>query len=127
MPTYGYDHMHLVSPAPLETAQFYEGMFGAKRVAVTKLPDGRNSVSLDLSGSRILIVEGKLQAAGDSTVAGFGIDHFGIVTDDLETAVAELKAKGVKFRDEIRVLDSGIKISFLWAPDNVLIELLERV
>jgi len=126
MPTYGYDHIHLVSLNPLETAQFYEEMFDARRVTETKLPDGRNSVSLDLNGSRILIIEGKPPAAGDSSVAG-GIDHFGILTDDLETAVAGLKAKGVKFRDEIRVLDSGIKISFLWAPDNVLIELMERV
>lgn len=126
MPNYGYDHIHLVSPAPLETAQFYEGMFGARKVASNKLPDGRDSASLDLNGSKILIIEGKSQPAGNSSAAGSGIDHFGIVTNDLATAVAELKAKGVKFRDEIRVLDSGIKISFLWAPDNVLIELMER-
>ena len=52
MPTYGYDHIHLVSLNPLETAQFYEEMFDARKVAETKLPDGRNSVSLDLNGSR---------------------------------------------------------------------------
>ena len=37
----------------------------------------------------------------------------------------ELKVKGGEFRDEIREVRPGVKISFLWAPENVLIELLE--
>jgi len=128
MPSYGYDHIHLVSPDSLKTAEFYEKMFNAKRVSVTDSGGGRVSVVLDLNGSRLLIKSGnvKTETAPGSSEPAHGLEHFGIVTDDLETAVAELKAKGVKFRDEIREIRPGVKISFLWAPENVLIELLER-
>ncbi len=126
MPNYWYDHIHLVSPDPEKTAQFYERMFNAKRVATTKLADGRTSVALDLNGSRILVIERQAQAEPAPSGAGYGLEHFGLRTDDLEAAVAELKANGVQFRDEIRVIGAGIKIAFLWAPENVLVELLER-
>ena len=128
MPDYWYDHIHLFSPDPEKTARFYEGMFNAKRVATTELPDGRTSIALDLNGSRILVIGRPAQAASAPASSGdvSGLDHFGIATDNLEAAVADLKAQGVEFRDEIRAIGSSIKISFLWAPDNVLIELLER-
>ena len=124
MPSYYYDHVHLISPDPLKTAQFYEEMFNAKRVSVRELSRGGINVELDLNGSRVLVMSPSGGPA--STEAGHGLGHFGIRTDDLEIAVADLKAKGVKFKEEMRVASSGAKVSFLWAPENVLIELLER-
>jgi len=126
MPSYWYDHIHLISPDPLKTAQFYEEMFNAKRVSVRELSRGGINVELDLNGSRVLVMSPSGGSALGSTEAGHGLGHFGIRTDDLETAVADLKAKGVKFKEEMRVASSGAKVSFLWAPENVLIELLER-
>ena len=125
MPNYWYDHIHLISPDPVKTAEFYEEMFNAKRVSVGELGEGRVSVMLDLNGSRVLVMS--QQGTGPSDrVDDYGLEHFGIRTDNLEAAVAELKAKGVKFKEEIREIRPGVKISFLWAPENVLIELLER-
>ena len=125
MPNYWYDHVHLISPDPVKTAEFYEEMFNAKRVSVGELGEGRVSVMLDLNGSRVLVMS--QQGTGPSDrVDDYGLEHFGIRTDNLEAAVAELKAKGVKFKEEIREIRPGVKISFLWAPENVLIELLER-
>ena len=128
MPSYWYDHVHLVSPDAVKTAEFYERMFNAKRVSVGELGAGRVSVELDLNGSRLLIKSGnvKTETAPGSSEPAHGLEHFGIVTDDLETAVAELKAKGVEFTMEIREIRPGVKISFLLGPENVLIELLER-
>ena len=127
MPSYWYDHIHLISPAPLKTAEFYERMFNAKRVSVRELGAGRVSVELDLNGSRVLVMSRRVQpeTAPSSPETDYGLEHFGIRTDDLETAVAELKAKGVQFKEEIREIRPGFKISFLWAPENVLIELME--
>ncbi len=127
MPSYRYDHIHLVSPDAVKTAEFYERMFNAKRVSVREAGPGLVSVVLDLNGSRVLIKTGNVrtETAPGSSDPAHGLEHFGIRTDDLETAVADLKAKGVKFRDEIREIRPGVKISFLWAPENVLIELLE--
>ncbi len=127
MPSYCYDHIHLISPDPVKTAEFYERMFNAKRVSVTERGAGRVSVELDLNGSRVLVMNPRVQpeTGPSARVDNYGLEHFGIRTNDLETAVADLKAKGVKFKEEIRVASSGAKISFLWAPENVLIELLE--
>jgi len=44
----------------------------------------------------------------------------------LEAAVAELKAGGVNFVQDITVARPGVNISFLLTPENTLIELLER-
>ena len=50
MLNYWFDHIHLVSPDPVKTAEFYVKMFGAKQVG-----SGRVTVSLDLNGTTILI------------------------------------------------------------------------
>ena len=127
LPKYWFDHVHLFTPDALKTAQFYETMFNAERVSTKELGDGRIRVELDINGSRVLITERTAQPESAPTPpgAGYGLGHFGLRTDNLEAAVAELKAKGVEFRDEIRVVQPGLKISFLWAPENVLIELQE--
>ncbi len=128
MPNYSYDHIHLVSPDAVKTAEFYERMFNAKRVSVGELGAGRVSVELDLNGSRVLVMSRRVQpeTAPSSPETDYGLEHFGIRTDNLEAAVADLKAKGVQFKEEIREIRPGVKISFLWAPENVLIELLEK-
>jgi len=116
-----------MSPDPVKTAQFYQSMFGAKLVETRQVADGRTSVELNLNGSRVMVMHPKDQSQPDSQAgAGYGIDHFGIMTDDLEAAVKDLKAKGVEFTVEIREPRPGLKISFLLGPENVLIELLER-
>ncbi len=128
MLNYRYDHIHLFSPDPLEAAKFYERMFNAKVVNTAKLSGGRTSVELSINGMTIIIVNPQAPPEPASTPpgTGYGLMHFGLKTDNIEAAVADLKAKGVKFRDEIREVRPGFKICFLWAPDNVLIELLER-
>ena len=127
MPGYWYDHVHLISPDPVKTAEFYERMFNFRRVSVSELGAGRVMVELDLNGSKVLIKTGYIRAGAASGSSGpiHGLEHFGIKTDNLETAVADLKAKGVQFKEEIREIRPGVKISFLWAPENVLVELLE--
>ena len=126
MPNYWYDHVHLVSADPLKTAEFYEKMFGAKRVGIRELPDGRTLVDLVLNESSIKVSQPKAQSLVPSaSQTGNGLDHFGLKTDNLEAAVDELKAKGVKFVQEITPLP-GVKVSFFLAPEDALIELLER-
>jgi lactoylglutathione lyase len=119
MPNYKYHHAHLISPDPEKTADFYAKMFGAQKGAVRKTPSGAMSVSLDLHGSSILVGGPRLQPPK------YGLDHFGLVTDDIDAAARELKAAGVKFQMEPTEVRPGMKIAFLYAPENVLIELTE--
>lgn len=127
MPNYWYDHTHLTSPDPEKTALFYQDMFDAKKVNVRELGDGRTMVTLELNGARILIMNPKApdESSPDAGAGGCGLDHFGIVTDNIEAAVAALKANGVQFKQDINK-GPGAEYAFLWAPENVLIELIER-
>ena len=128
MAKYWFGHIHLFSPEPTKTAQFYEKMFNAKVLTTRKFPDGRLSVDLDLGGLRLLVAERRAgrEAVASRSEVRHGLEHFGIETDNIEAAVAELKAKGTEFRDEIRLIRPGVKVAFLWAPENVLIEIVER-
>ena len=118
MPEYWFDHVNLISPDPAKTAEFYEDMFGARKV-IRDLGNGRVLVELNLSGATILISK----QADDS--AQLGLVHFGIRTDNLNEAVEELKAKGVEFTKDITEVRPGFKISFLLAQEDVSIELQE--
>lgn len=119
MPEYWFDHIHLRSPDPVKTAEFYEQMFGAKRVSMRDEGDGRAMVKLDLKGITILIN----QQTGEG--AQTGLVHFGIRTDKLDEAVVAMKEKGVKFTQDIRQVRPDFKMSFLVAPEEVPIELQE--
>ncbi len=119
MADYWLDHIHLMSPDPVKTAEFYEKMFGASRVSARDEGDGRAMVRLDLKGITILIN----QRTGDD--AQFGLVHFGIGTENLEKAVETMKADGVEFTQDVREIRPGFKISFLTAPEGVSIELQE--
>jgi lactoylglutathione lyase len=119
MPKYTFDHVHLASPDPVKTAEYYEKMFGAKKL-VQAIPNGPTKVSVEIGNTTILIA-GK--RGGDAEKPS--LDHFGIKTDNLEKAVPELKAKGVVFTQEITQIRPDFKISFLKTPDGVSIELQE--
>ena len=125
MPNYWFDHVHLNSPDPIKTAEFYEKMFGARRVGVREMADGRTLVELDLNGSSIKVTHPRAQPlVPGAAPTDYEIEHFGLRTGNLEAAVDELKTKGVKFVQEIRP-GVGSKIAFLLAPGDILIELLE--
>ena len=119
MPNYWLDHIHLMSPDPVKTAEFYEKMFAANRISMRDEGDGRAMVKLDLNGTTILIN----QRIGDNAQAG--LVHFGIGTDNLDEAVEAMKARGVEFTQDVREVRPGFRISFLKAPEDVSIELQE--
>ncbi len=126
MPNYWFHHLHLMSPDPIRTAEFYERMFGATRGSVREMDGGRHAVNLDLNGTAIFVMS---QGEG-ATVPGepqSGLEHFGLRTDDITAAVAELRANGVEIIQDVTELGrSGkLKIAFLRGPENVLIELVQ--
>ncbi len=83
-----------------------------------KLPSGGVSIPLDLNGTRVL-VSGRPNPP-------YGLDHFGISTDNLDATVKELKTAGYQITMEITQIRPGTRIAFFKAPDNVLIELVEE-
>jgi len=91
-------------------------------------PNGVAHVIVNLSGVNTF-VKGRVekptveQSTPDSR---YGLEHFGIPTNDLDAAAAELKARGVTFVQEIVNIRPGARNAFLRGPDNTLIEIIER-
>ena len=127
MPNYTYDHIHIRSQDPMATAQWYEKMFGAKIIESTQ-PDGSPRVDLDINGLTVFImrVATDAPAPGVDTEVSLGLDHFGLRVENMAAAVAELTEKGAEFTMEPRKLRPGLIITYIVAPENVRIELLQR-
>jgi catechol 2,3-dioxygenase-like lactoylglutathione lyase family enzyme len=126
MTTYTWEHIHLRSPEPGATAQWYHDMLGAE-VIRTPQPDGSTRYDLDLTGQKIFIAKADPAATGASPQMPYmGLDHFGLTVANIDAAVAELKAKGVPFTVEPKTIRPGVRIAFLTAPQNVSIELIQR-
>src|ERR1700758_2292088 len=126
MTKFTWEHVHLRSPDPEATAQWYHDKLGAD-VIRTKNADGSTRLDLNLSGQKVFIAMADPAKTGASPASPYlGLDHFGLTVDDLASATAELKAKGVVFTMEPKQLRPGVKIAFITAPENVSIELLQR-
>jgi lactoylglutathione lyase len=119
-----YDHVHMFSPDPEKAALFYEKMFGAERTWQGEVQGGKR-IALKLHGSIIRIAQ-QTDKTTRSPSTSSSLDHWAVATDDLAGLVAHLKANGAKMRDEIFEMVPGTKIAFVWGPDDVLIELLEK-
>ena len=117
---------HLIGRDAAATAQWYHDKLGAE-VIRTPLPDGSTRIDLDLTGQKIFIAKADPASTGASPQTPYmGLDHFGLTVENIDAAVAELKAKGVPFTVEPKTIRPGVRIAFLTAPQNVSIELLQR-
>jgi catechol 2,3-dioxygenase-like lactoylglutathione lyase family enzyme len=125
MPTYTYDHIHLRSQDPMETARYFNRMFDAK-ILESVQSDGQTRVDLDINGLIIFIARAPDDAPTGPAEPYVGLDHFGLRVENLEEAAAQLKERGAEFYSEPRDLRPGLKIAFVLAPGNIRIELLER-
>ena len=128
MPSYVYDHIHLISTDPVRAAEFYEKAFGAKRQDLRNHPDGAISVVLNLPGTKLLITSCRTDEArtsSGSTRKYFGLEHWGLITDNMDETVKHLKAMGVQFVQEVTKFP-GLSLCYIMAPDNVLVEIMQR-
>ena len=126
MPNYTWDHVHLRTPDPEATAQWFERMLGAEVIRSTQ--QGAPRIDLKLGGANIFLAPVK---SGDGVNAPpvtpyQGLDHFGLTVSSIDAVAADLKAKGVAFTMEPTVPRPGVKICFLRGPQGISIELLDR-
>jgi len=126
MTTYTWDHIHLRSPDPETTAQYYERMFGAE--IIRSVQQGQPRIDLKLGGADIFIAP---VAAGSNvnpppTTPYQGLDHFGLSVSGIDAIAAELKAKGAEFTMEPTTVRPGVRVCFIRGPQGVSIELLDR-
>jgi catechol 2,3-dioxygenase-like lactoylglutathione lyase family enzyme len=124
---YHVDHIHLICPDIEPVKQWYCGVFNA-RVTFESTFRGAKLYYLDLNGFTLILIE-KLPE-GDALPADLrtreGLDHFGVEVPDLDSAVIELRAKGVNVVVEPMEVRPGLRIAYIEAPYKVRIELSER-
>jgi len=127
MTEFSYDHVHLRSPDPDETARYYERMFGAEIIKSVQ-SDGRERVDMSLGGVMMFIAKVDPDAALSEKPAGsyVGLDHLGLRVRDIDRVCDELKSKGAEFTVEPKTIRPGVRIAFVRGPQNVLIEILDR-
>jgi lactoylglutathione lyase len=127
------DHIHIYAADPEESAEFYQHHFEAKQVHRNINSNGDVRIFLALGGQ--IIVFGRFPTgmasvsppeAGDGAyVHGFGVAHFGLRVADLEAAIEELSASGVRALGEVVQEPTGLSYVYIAAPDGVILELTQ--
>ena len=132
MPVYRYDHVHLRSPDPEAAARFYQTMFGAEVVRGTygegTYYPGQPRVFIKLGGQTVLIAPAHHDEPTDAAprFPHYGLEHIGLTVDDVDVAVADLRAKGARIAVEPADYSAGTRIAFILGPDGVMIEIVQR-
>ena len=112
----GMHHLHLSSPDPEATLEWYGQNFGGER------EQWKGALPALNYGDILLMVS---QARGEvAPTQGRSFDHLGWKFADLTATETELKANGVNFSMDPREFRS-IRIAFADGPDGVRIELVE--
>jgi lactoylglutathione lyase len=111
------NHLHLKTPDPKQTAQWYVDNLGAKIVSET----ANGGFRMDLHGLP-LNVTGFIDTQTHEQV--YGIEHIAIDTDDLDGTVERLKASGTPILEQTQV-GNGRRVCFFEGPQGVCLEVLE--
>ena len=111
-------HTHIFASDLEATLRFWRKMFGAEILFDQEIAGARN-VMISIGSGRINIYDQPPREGG-----GGAYHHLGVQTDDLESLVAHMKARGFEFKGEIR--DYGyLKYIMAMAPDNILLEIFQ--
>lgn len=124
---FDFDHVHLVSGDVDAMVDYFERVFGASRLSYN--PDFRGAPSAVVGlGSMRVGVRGIRPGETPDAVAPVrvqGLDHFGVVVDDVEKAAEWLRDRGAEFSIEPMVVEgTGRMIAFVRGPENIEIEIL---
>ena len=124
------NHIHLKSPDPRKTADWYVGAFNFKIVSdETRVFGDRfirctsedGGMAVNISGAR---TSEKL-GPGDAS-AHHGLEHFGFDSEQLDADIRRLEGLGARLLEGPIQVPNGPRIAFLRAPDDVRVELIER-
>jgi lactoylglutathione lyase len=114
--TRGLHHVHLSSPEPQETLDWYQRNFGGDI-------EQWKGVLPAINYSDVWLIVAR--ANGDvAPTEGTSMDHLGWAAEDLDELGEVFASNGVEFTMEPRPF-RGIRISFIEGPDGVRIEVVE--
>jgi methylmalonyl-CoA epimerase len=127
------DHIGIAVTNLQESLSFWETSLGIELHGIEEVAEQNvRTAFLPVGGTEIELLE---PTSADSSLARFiekrgeGLHHIAIRVDDIEAALAELKANGIQLIDETpRNGAGGARIAFVHpkATHGVLLELCER-
>ena len=135
-PAFKFDHVHIISETPHESAAWYVDKLGAT-IAADTVARGAPQIFVELGGTTILIRGRRpgedpapprpIQGYADfSSHNAWGTDHFGFMYHgDLTAFCAELQGKGVTLPVSLKKGVGGRLLCYVSAPDGVSIELMQ--
>ena len=123
-----FNHVHLKSPDPEATANWYVKAFNFEIVGDIVRDSGdrfircrsADGIAFNISAART----NESMATGDAS-AHWGLEHFGITVDDLDAEIERLKGLGAELLERVPPNPGATQIAFIKGPDNVRIELMQ--
>ena len=123
------NHIHLKSPDPKKTADWYVKAFDFQiasdetrvfgdRFLRCKSADG--GIAVNISGART----NEKMGQGDAT-AHYGLEHFGFDSADLDADIQRLTGLGATLLEGPIQVPNGPRIAFIRGPDHTRLELIE--
>ena len=121
-----FDHIHITSKDPRRGAKWWATTFGATILPEVETPSMLFApVSLD--GVKITFSGPRPSARGvpaePPAIPHYGLEHLGVTVENLEEALAVLRAQGLEIHE--RKQSDAYKIAFVDTPDGVCLELME--
>jgi catechol 2,3-dioxygenase-like lactoylglutathione lyase family enzyme len=123
------NHIHLKSPDPKKTADWYVTAFNFKIIAddvrvfgdrFIRCQSEDGGMAVNISGART----GETLGPGDAN-PHIGLEHFGLDTDDIEAEIKRLVGLGATHMEGPIKMANGGQIAFIKAPDDVRLELIQ--
>jgi len=108
-----------------ETIKFYTTVLGLEVLERKKSPRGSHLAFLKVPNSEELIELASYPPSGPVHVQE-DLVHLAFQIDNVDAAIRDLTAKGVKITDGPTRSSSGSRFIFIDAPDGYEIELIER-
>ena len=113
-------------------ARFFETMFSAEVTRDVYPPGtlypGQMRVRMKVGGQTVLIAppHPHEQTGPAPAFPHYGLEHFGLTVDNLDVAVAELRAKGAEIAVGPVMRNPGLYLAFVRGPEGVMVELVQR-
>ena len=120
-----FDHVHIISQNPQESAKWFVEVLGGKRGETVHI-QGAPQIYITFEGAKV-IIRGKRNGenAIDKVGVEWGTDHFAFqVKSNFDEYCKDLQSKGVKFTLEPTQFNPSTLIAFIEAPDGVSIEII---
>ena len=115
--TFKTNHVHLKTADPDATAKFYVETMGAKIVSQSATGGYR----VDLHGLSLNVTKFLEHQTREQK---YGMEHIAIDTDELDTLIEKLKARGINILEQT-VVSGGRRVCFFEGPDGVQLEFIE--